>query len=317
MGMQEANLGRLTKRYFDQTPAREGAVIVDKFGDATLNVTLASHWLRSPNQENVRRRDAIDYLLAYYSILEVAAIAGCIEPQPPQLFTDPARRRLERPAMARYYSRYYPLLLPQLFVRRLNASPLLIQHDAFPEFVRFLHVSELRRGDDIDMFLWFLDDGVEDEYGLTDVLGVFAEPAQLAKVLTRSQDRRNARDQAVRGLLLFLKFCREFDALLQSCTAQPLLQSAFWHFHGYWFQQLGVQLTGVIGAVIESYRDQVGTEDDVPAEAPPEKQQLIAATHADMDHAHRSMQRLVSGLYSAPLDAAWLSDAASETNRSA
>lgn len=308
--LRESNLAQLTRRFLDGTAAAEGARLVDATPEKELALVLQSHWLRRPRQRNISRRDAVDHLIEYYSLLEVASIAGCVPRPMPEDVRHIALKRLTRPAVVRYYTRYYPLLLPQLFVRRLRGRDAVESTDSYPEFVRFLHVNELRAGEAVELFLWFLDGRTLDGYALEDVLQVFANGERLVRVLTNRREKQNARDFGVRGLLFFLQFCRELDGLLRSCDEKPALQSAFWHYHGYWFQQLGLQVMGIIAAVIESYRDYVGTGPNA------REKKLIRATHADMDQAQRSMQRLVSGIYSAALDRYWLGERAGDTRRS-
>ena len=98
--------------------------------------------------------------------------------------------------------------------------------------------------------------------------------------------------RGVRGAMAFLKDGRELDALLLTLEAKPDLQSAFGHYGGYWFQQLGIRVSGIIMAVIETFRDQVGTASDA------EEAQLVEKTRADMNLAQDSMLRLTSGIYS-------------------
>ena len=62
--------------------------------------------------------------------------------------------------------------------------------------------------------------------------------------------------------MAFLKFARELDALLLTLDEKPDLQSAFWHYRGYWFQQLGIRVSGILMAVIETFREQVGAATD-------------------------------------------------------
>lgn len=288
-----ANLQQMTHRYFDSTTAVEAARILDTRDDASLADLLESHWVKSPSPGDIEARDAFDELIAYYAMLEVAAIAGCLpDPLPPDI-ADVARRRLTRPAVHRYFSKLYPLALPQLFVRRLEGNGLHGQ-PAYPLLASFLQVSAARRTDDIDMFLWFLDDGWEGDTGLPQLVALFGNAGRLAKELTA--ERSTPLRQGARGLLAFLRFARELDGLLASTESYPLLQSAFWHVHGYWFQQLGLQLAGVLASTIESYRHQVGEG------STEEERILVARTHADMNAAHRCLQRLCSGFYSAGID---------------
>lgn len=299
--LRDSNLAQLTRRFLDTTIAADGARIIDATPEKDLAIVLRSHWLHPPTSINVRKREAVDWLIAYYSVLEVASIAGCVPQTMPNELHRVAVRRLSRPNVVRYYTRYYPLLLPQLFLKRLQNDGAVESVDAYPEFVRFLHLAQ-RNDDALETFFWLLDDKTVNGYNLRDVLAAFADTKRLLKVLTSSREKTHPLDRAVRGLLSFLQFSRELDALLQSCHSKPVLQSAFWHYHGYWFQQLGPQVAGIISAVIEGYRDSVGS-----GRTTLEKKR-IQATHADMDQAQRSMHRLTSAIYSAILDRRMLGD---------
>ena len=226
-------------------------------------------------------------------MLEVASIAGCVPaPLPSDLITS-ALSRLGRPSVRRYFSRLYPLALPQLFMQRI-AGHGLPTDDSYPLFSTFLQVTQSRRTPDINTFLSFLNGGEEEGEGLEDVLQVFSTQTRLVRNLTATRESPSRR--GLRGLLGFLRFARELDELLVRSAEHRILQSAFWHYHGYWFQQLGLQLAGVLATTIESYRDQVG-------EPTSERERvLIEKTHADMDVAHLALQRLCSGVYSAALD---------------
>ena len=99
--------------------------------------------------------------------------------------------------------------------------------------------------------------------------------------------------------MAFLQFARELDEFLLTLDAKPDLQSAFWHYRGYWFQQLGIRVSGIMMAVIETFREQVGT--------PRDKGEALLAdqTRRDMNLAQDSMLRLTSGIYSAALEKRW------------
>ena len=73
---------------------------------------------------------------------------------------------------------------------------------------------------------------------------------------------------------------------------RPVFQSALWHYHGYWFQQLSGQVFGVISTAIEQYREWVPKEGKDEAEI-----RAIAATHISMDRSQLAMQRLTSASY--------------------
>ncbi len=292
--MLDINLRHLTHRYFEKTGAKRAARRIDRLSDRALGRLLRSHWVDEPSEAEITRRDEIDDLLSYYAILEVASIAKCVPDPLPADLIEVARIRLGRPSVRRYFSALYPLALPQFFVKRLDGQAL-PSDGSYPLFASFLDVSQARKTVEIDTFLWFLDDGQENGTGLEDVLRVIRTPERLVRSITAQ--RSTPLKRGLRGLLGFLRFARELDELLLRSAGHPILQSAFWHYHGYWFQLLGLQLVGVLAATIESYREQVGNATSA-AEG-----RLIERTHADMDAAQRSLQRLCSGTYSAALDA--------------
>ncbi|MGH9144767.1 MAG: S1 RNA-binding domain-containing protein [Vicinamibacterales bacterium] len=246
----------------------------------------------------MEERRAIDDLLDYYAMLEVACLAGCIESQPPANVAELARRHLFRPSLVRYYTHYYPLALPQLFAQRLKGVGGRTRVEpAYEAFVQFLHVTRQCGGEPVDTFLGMLDGGTtRDGFNLRDVIKLVGSGEELVGHLATIPETHTSLETGTRGLLQFLQFCRAADQLLAGIQANPVLQPAFWHYHAYWFQQIGVQLTGVLGTVIEAYRDYVAEAND------DRERQMAVTTHADMDEAHRALRRLVSGIYSAELD---------------
>ena len=150
--LRETNLKQLTERHLDDT-AQAGAALLDTLSDAQLAVLLRSHWIKQPTEEEIRDRDAVDLIIDYYSILEVASAAGCVPDPLPEDLRVSALKRLTRPAVRRYYTNYYPLLLPKFFVQRLIGGRRIPTSDSYPGFARFLHVGALITGEPIETFL--------------------------------------------------------------------------------------------------------------------------------------------------------------------
>jgi hypothetical protein len=104
----------------------------------------------------------------------------------------------------------------------------------------------------------------------------------------------------------FLSFATELDRFLSQVSDTPLIQSAFWHQHGYWFELIGGKVLGVLTAGIEALRHYAA----VPAEedlkdtdyGAAEAAEDAARAQHEMDAAIRSLQRLTSSIYRYPLD---------------
>ncbi len=170
--------------------------------------------------------------------------------------------------------------------------------EASRAFIRFLDISEILRTNEVDTFLWFLDDGEMGGEDFENVVEKIQTPKALAAALTKDTRERSPSENAVQGFRGFTAFARQFDALLQSVAAEPILQSTLWHYHGYWLQLLSGTVLGVMSMAIEQQRgwvtlDPVGSV-DVGV--------LARQTHASMDETELVLQRLTSGIYRANLE---------------
>lgn len=291
-----ANLEQIARRYRETPRVEAAARIVLTMNEPALANLLQSHLIKMPTDRVRAKRRAIDDLIGYYSMVEVASLAGCVPAPLPRDRALEMERVLSRPSVIRYYERLYPLVLPQLLRRRLLAREDVRGDSQYLLFVRFLHLSDRSESDNVRAFLYMLDDGVIEGYRLRDVFNEVSSPAKLARALQARSRRPSALTRGLDGLLQFLDFTRELDQLLSEMEHLPMLQSAFWHYHGYWFQQIGIELGGVLASTIEALRDSVGTGRNRG------ERRMIADTKRDMDAAQRALRRSVSGMYSAVLD---------------
>jgi len=292
----QANLESLDLRFRDQS-TNDGMKFLRTAHDARAAIVLDSHLLRAPSGDAFDIRGDVDMAMRYYCILELASLVGAIPDPLPAALADETRATLSRAAVRRYYERYYPLLLPQFLLRRLNGQPLRVdfEGDGMSLLSRFIDVSSLREGDNAEMFLDFLDDITINDYGLGDVIRILQNGREFVHSMTTK--KLNEGDQGVRGFVDFLGFSRELNTFLRQMKSADLLRSAFFHFHGYWFQQIGGQVLGAITAGVETLRTYVtdGADDDVIAKE-------IADTHKAMDTAIRDLQVLTSSAYRYPLE---------------
>ena len=201
--MREPNLKQLTEKHLDET-AKVGAALLDTLSDAQLAVLLRSHWMKRPNPDEIRDRDAVDLIIDYYSMLEVASVAGCVPDPLPDELRDSALKRLTRPAVVRYYTNYYPLLLPRFFVERVKRGHGIPSSNSHAEFARFMHVGALGSGEPIDTFLWFSTMAARTAWG-SSTLSVRADAGKLVEVLATPLAQQTPLHRGVRGAMAFLK----------------------------------------------------------------------------------------------------------------
>lgn len=277
--------------------------ILELHGSQSLAKLLRSHLVEEVEEPDTTKRAEIDELLAFYAMLEVATISGYVPATLPADFVEETLHILSESSVERFYARFYPLLLVQLFDARLRGRfsvPISLTSDASRAFIRLLDISELLKIEEVETFLTLLDDGVIDDENFEDVVEKVQTPAALAKALTTLPDERTPSEMAVQGFRSFTAFCRQLDALLHDLRPTPFLQSAFWHYHGYWLHELSGTVLGALSMAIEQQRNWV-TLDPIPATD--EEMAQVRRTHASMDRTELVLQRLTSGIYRAHVEA--------------
>jgi hypothetical protein len=258
MEIKQINFECLVQQYYESDKVQYAVEYLDRFDPFGYSEELKDmlrHHRERPieSEEEIEIRDAMDYLLGFYGLVEIASLANYIPEELPETFRAKAFRHLNQPDVARYYEEHYVLLLPQLLRRRLSndgwnmreAEPDEDESTDQPErdprvqFMRFLDLTTQRQHDPhIDMFLWFLDDGIAGGYAWPDLLPILPDAKRFAERVTRRPEKQTALDHALIGLSKYLVFCSELDFLLERNEHFPLLRSAMWHYHSYWFDHM-------------------------------------------------------------------------------
>jgi hypothetical protein len=206
-----------------------------------LRVLLRHHDEKEISDDETWLRDQYDYLLSFYSLVEVACAMGLM-PVLPRQFVKEAVTFLSDRWVRRYYEENYPLLLPELLRCRLSGSPLKIESaipDAEEVFEQFRVMgSVVDQGDEeTDAFLWLIDGGSYEGETISDLISTISDPKKFVRRLSGEADGDKI-GQALMGLSSFLDLCDQFQKQLVGLDDFPLLQSLLWHHHGYWFDQL-------------------------------------------------------------------------------
>jgi hypothetical protein len=266
---QQSNLDDLTSVYRDQSDAAEADKTLNAIRTHQSQIQL-SHLLRDPtkdregttSQEEMHQRNAFDALLEFYSIIEIASLIHYVPKRLPEDFSETAQWNLSEPMVKRYYEEIYRALLPKLFLSRLKHEISLHEKlltDPIPVhrlFVEFLGiVSHVRDDEAIKVFLWFLDDGRRDGYGIEDTLTVLGNPEQYVERLLKPPTEWSPLDLSLRGLQGFLAFCLEFDDLWQRSNHYPLFQSSLSHYFSYWFENIGEKVARQVNRAMQAFLD--------------------------------------------------------------
>ena len=237
------NYARLKRQYFDESTAPRAARRIEAAVTVAKREAL-SHLLRYHEEERIGdretwKRDEVDELLHFYSVMEIAALLRLIPIPVPTALRDMALIHLRNPAVNKYFLTNYPLVLPQLFLLRVVG--LVRIHEAssessFSEFVQLLQLDSMIHGgdEDVDTFLWFLDGGEVEDSDIDTTLKKFKSAKKFLRSLTKRRRKMTVGDYSVRGCVIFLDFCAELDSFLSS-TVSPLLRYEGWHLYGYWF----------------------------------------------------------------------------------
>jgi hypothetical protein len=287
MNIEQMNFEDLRSRT-DSSPAAAAVLnILQSYTTPRLTHLLRDHHDEEVAGKEVKQRDAFDETLELYSLMEVASIASYVPKRFPDDYKKRALDALSNTAVRVYYETHYPLFLPRLHRERLegrwNASEEGPELPAY--FISFSELSRVIDDDDVEVFLWMLEDGSIDGTSLRDLLAIVKDPERFGAAMMKGSPQKNHQgdfwsevtseaalrnpkkfvrqfepdedltyaERSVRGFQRFLFFCRDLDRLLCAASEYPLTQSAMWHFHSYWFDEMSDDLKPYLEQAIEGF----------------------------------------------------------------
>jgi hypothetical protein len=242
------NLDVITSQYLKKGAAAKGFKTLNSLIKdneiVSLSILLRDHRynpIYSPLE--LKERANIDFLMDYFCILEIGLIAN--------YFPNPLPKKTEREInfllrnifVNRYFTAYYPLILPQLLLKQLSKNKgkgyfhRVSLKNSTAMFDRFLMLNQIVKNDeDISQLLWFLDDGRTQGYSISSFWEVLADRNNIKYKLGSSN--RHPLNSALWGFIKYIQFLSDFADLLRDCKEDRLLQSAFWHHQSYWFEHM-------------------------------------------------------------------------------
>ncbi|MHA3788364.1 hypothetical protein ACX0HA_09165 [Flavobacterium hauense] len=206
-------------------------------------------------------RDDIDFLLAYYSILTIGIISGYLPTKLDSETVDEAYLILSNPFVEKYYKDHYKLILPQLLLKHLKTEIDLYNNESGSDktFEHFIILINSRMNDeDIDLFLWLLDDGytynatTKNFLTLKELIWSIKNKENFKEIYDTPLESNYLLKSAIRGFAKFISYLDEYSNLLKENENNPTLQSAFWHMESYWFNHLDTYLKNNLEQCIEN-----------------------------------------------------------------
>lgn len=241
-------------------------------------------------------RDGADFLLGYYAMLEIASLIGYVDEPLPAAVASDAYLMLSAPAMKDYYSAFYPVELPKLFLKRLEGNwtrrvePRAELSLAFWRFQGF--VSRNRENQALLILMRFLDGFISsDEKGnvisIESIAQTFGNPEQVLMIFLRERNQMTVSEQVVDGIREFFEFAKEFDGLLLK-VPDPYLQAELWLYYNYYFQgPLSDELYKHLGLAAQHIREVNAKSADVES----------LRSREAFDQYWQAIERLRSGVY--------------------
>lgn len=269
---------------------------IDAGRDDELGRLLRHHRDGVVKGEEIKLRDQVDAWLSFVSTLELALLSGFVPANDAVAYAARFQGALCHPHVRVYHETHYKQLLPTSLRERLDGRHDIRYDGAWKYMLIFLSLEDQRQNDPaLLLFMRLLDDFRSQGLVIADIAAVCKTPGLLGEALRHDPVAEPpACLKGLHGLERFLIFCANFRDLLQRTADEPILQSAFWQFHAYWFRKFKRKMGRHLETILDDLRANVGQD------APPE---LAALYRAQLDEYGETIRDLSSEIYDVPLRA--------------
>ncbi|MET0571135.1 MAG: hypothetical protein ABWZ79_06890 [Pedobacter agri] len=223
--------------------ALRGKRHIDKLKDKQhkLGQLLRSHDDEPIYEDETYLRDDIDYFLEYFSILSLGHITGYLSLKDLEEDKTEILYYLGLEPLKAYYYEHYPLELPQILFEVLKEGRPFkkTRHSANSDnlFFKFHALNQTIDNDEVNQFLWFLDNGYTDNFNVRDLKDMLNDTKKCFK--KRTED--SVLGQAISGFFMYLDFLELLDQFLKK-PGNTSYRAAYWTYHAYWLSRIDKQL---------------------------------------------------------------------------
>ncbi|RWU03944.1 translation factor GTPase family protein [Pedobacter chitinilyticus] len=252
----DRNLQSLKVIYRNQGKTNNGFNVVQSFikehNSEEFDHLLRFHIPKGVYGEELIKRFEIDALIEWYNLLFIGVLAGYLDRDLDRDTISELQLVLNNPSIVNYYEERYPYLLTSFTLQFFSTDrkEFKIPEDnsaAIGAYHIFMTLNRiLREDEDVVRFLgmldyvWYEDDSQAGYTRLNGVLEVLGSSSVLKEVL--SLNEKNEMAKGVWGFIKFVNVLSEFRSLLESIGNEPLLQSAMWMYHGYYFDRMNAEM---------------------------------------------------------------------------
>ena len=238
---QEINLKMLLLEYRDKGKALKGyerlIKLIREKKNADLDWLLRFHEHHPiVKQSEIQFRDNVDFLLKFYSLLEIAIMTDHIPPGLPDKLKTEIIEVLGNEFVKRYYDDYYKITLPAVLFKVVISEKIQMPVGTSKEFVALLLLDKTI-DKDVENFLWLLDSGSFGDYSIASLRQTLRSRKQIEQIIAKPRKDETYADSAFWGFVKFSDYMQNYEALLRSCSDE-LLRSLLWHFQSYWFERM-------------------------------------------------------------------------------
>lgn len=319
----ERNITFLIKEFRKKGRALKGyrnlRALILKKETAQLDRLLRNHKKEKINKaEEVIFRDETDYLLKFYSILEIAILLGFIKNDLNEKLNAEIYLILGNESVKKFYAKYYELpLVDILFKSRGYKAFEKLSNNRISLFEEFLILVNFLEDKDIETFLWFIDDGgtfTRDgyTYNINSLWDLLRDKDSIGRRLKKIK-KRDPLDAALLGFVKYLNFVSSYLKLLRK-TDDELIQSALWHYQAYWFVRIEEKLSSIFNIAFKNIEDMMSTitindfnnsnsDSDLYENSTPQEDYSfwVSESNKQMEKTRNDLEEILKRKYSIPL----------------
>lgn len=244
----DRNYDSLKAEFYEKKMPSQGFELINQLilenRKIDLYALLDDHKKRSYYGLELQQRFWTDELIGYYNFLLIAVFAGFI----PRKFNNDLRQEINKimsyEAVVEYYRINYPYKLAG-YTCEFSLNEMEYNGETNEESLRifneYISLNRfLKNDDDVDVFLAMLDYVSYGEYDISDVIKSLKSFEKLSQIIT-SKDK-SALAQGVWGFIKYTSFISQLRTLMESADDFPILQSAIWLYHEYYFNRLQMKM---------------------------------------------------------------------------
>jgi hypothetical protein len=258
----------LRNSFFQNSPdAVKGKKLIDKIfeNEKNLKRLLRNHSGETITDAETWKRESVDCFIEYFSFMSLAYVSGYLQSPLPKPMTVEARKYLGNSYIQQYYAVFYPQVLPQILYLKVTGSGQFKDKVEYSKevsqlFVKFVRLSNSIKNEEVDSFLWLLDDGEYQErsgrwIGIENLINSLRNPKRYTKILIKNDKESYERDVLI-GFFKYCNFLVQYSEFLKNIKTAKLAQSAYWHYYGYWFVRFRDHLKEAIEVFFEGLESQ-------------------------------------------------------------